>query len=319
MTWLSAPHKTKLQEFYDPANHLVSFSLRAAEKRIKELRQALSNGQTIEPTDSDFDTVQDLLHNATELKSRDSLDAATNMLNKAIELGTLVHGPDSQIVRQSQVLKLTTLYENKKYQESIALIEEMQKSISPHTLYFQIQHKALLYSILGESNFHLKNYEKARADLLEALNNWEEADKEKEAFEPAIIELKALSISYFADCFFQDGMWEESIKYYKKAADAWKADGPPMSDYNQALCLFKQSLAESHLNDNKQAELLLKQATDILHRYPQDFAFCQTEVEMTQISARMDQEHGNWLAGVGKFIMAGLAKNRTNNPGNKTN
>src|SRR5208282_3100717 len=28
-TWLTAPHKSKLQSYYDPASHLVSFSLRA--------------------------------------------------------------------------------------------------------------------------------------------------------------------------------------------------------------------------------------------------------------------------------------------------
>ena len=106
-------------------------------------------------------------------------------------------------------------------------------------------------------------------------------------------------------------MWEESIKYYKNAVEAWKLDAQPMSDYNQAVALFKESLAYRHLNDTKQAELLLKQATDILRKSPKDATFCQTEVAMTQFSAKVDQENGNWLEGVEKFVLAGLAKNRT--------
>jgi serine/threonine protein kinase len=317
LTWKVPSHKAKAETYYDPTSHLVSISLRGSELRIKELRDQSMKGQPIEATESDYDAVQTLLHNASELKSRGNLDAATAMLNKAIELGTIVHGPESQVIRQAMIVKLTTIYQNGKWADCIALIEQMQRDIPEHTLYQRTYYKALFFSILGVCNFHLKNYEKARADLLEALNNWDEADEENEHYETNVLEIRALASSYFADCFYQDSMWEESIKYYKKAFDAWGLYVPPLSDYNRALALFKQSLAYSHLHDDKLAEPLLKQALEIVRRYPKDFDFCQAEVAMTQLSAKLDQERGNWLAGMDKFIHAGLAKNRPRDNDNK--
>ncbi len=133
------------------------------------------------------------------------------------------------------------------------------------------------------------------------------------------MEIRALSNSCFADCFYQDGMWDEAIKYYKKSEGLWKRIAPPVSDYNQAMAQFKESMSYLQLKDHGQSDPLLRKAIDILHRYPKDFFFCQTEAEMNQMSARLDQQQGNWLGAVEKFVLAGLTKNRIADQGNPPN
>jgi serine/threonine protein kinase len=318
IVWLTRAHKVSA-EYYDQGAHLISYSLRAADARIKELKEAINKGQTLEPNEGDYDTVQTLLRNATELKTRGSLDEATDMLDKAIELSTIVHGVDSIVTRQAMMLQLAVLYENKKWENCIALIQKMQGETSARALYSRTYSRASMFSILGEAQYHLKHYEAARGDLLEALTNWEESDRDKENYEPALYEIKALATSYFGDCFAQDGMWEEAIKYYQRASTVWKQTAQPISDYNQALALFKQSLAYCQINDSKKSEQMFKQALDVLHRHPKDFQFYQTEVEMMQVAAKVDQEHGNWLPAAEKFILAGLAKNRSSNSDSSDN
>ncbi|MBS1996199.1 MAG: protein kinase [Cyanobacteria bacterium SZAS LIN-2] len=310
--WLRANHQNKIQGYYDPQSRIVTFSLRGAESRLEDMRKLREKGQEIVPSDSDYEAVMSLMRNVVELKSRGNLDEANDMVDKAIELSSYVHGATSLPTRQAMILKLMIIYTDKKWDQCVKLIETLQRDVSAHTLYRQSYFKALLYSILGESNFHLKNYEKARSDLMEGLTNWEDADKSKEHLDQAIIEVRALATSYFADCFALDKMWEESIKYYKKAEERWQQAEQPVSDYNRALALYKQSLAYGHLNDAKNEEKTFNQALKLLHGHPKDFLFYQTEIEMMQTSASIDQEHGNWMAAAEKFIRAGLAKNRSN-------
>ncbi len=319
LTWLTSPHKNQMETFYNPTTSLVLRSLRGAETRIAELRELNEKQPTVETTEADSDMVQTLLHNATELKQRGNLDESLKVLNASIDLGCLVHGTESVIVRQALVLKTIILYESKKYPECVELIHKLQREVPEHNLYGRTYFKAMLYSILGECEFHVKTYEKARGDLLEALNNWNEADSEKEKYDGPTAEIRSLAYGFFADCFYQDGMWEEAIKYYQKAEQAWKSATPQISDYNRALAKFKQSMCYAQQKDFGKSEPLLKEARDLLRRYPKEFYFCQTEAEMTQLAAKLDQQQGNWVGAAEKFVMVGLSKNRTEQPPEHSN
>jgi len=309
--WLKAAHQTKTEGYYDPQARIVRFSLRGAEGRLNEFREARKKNTELTITESDYESVMALMRNGLELKTRGNLDEANDIIDKTIELSGYVHGPGSLPTRQAMIVKLMIIYQDKKYDKCVALIHKMQQETSEHTLYYQSYFKALLFSILGESEFHLKDYEKARADLFEALNNWDDSMKDKDSSDPAVAEIRSLATSYFADCFALDGLWEESIKYYKKAFEQWNKAEQPVADFNRALALYKQSIAWSHMNDSKKSSEAFNEAMKIMHRHPKDFAFYQTEVEMMQTSAAIDQQQGNWFPAAEKFIMAGLAKNRS--------
>ncbi len=160
LSWLTTPHKSNTDSYYSPTTSIVLHTLRGADSRIAELRAQAAKGQVLDITESDSDMVQTLLHNANELKIRDDLDQAADVLNKAIDLGTMVHGPESILIRQSLVLKLIILYENKKWADAADLIEKMQRSVPEHNLYAQAYFKAMFFSILGECEFHLKQRKK---------------------------------------------------------------------------------------------------------------------------------------------------------------
>ena len=311
IAWLKPVRKSNIDTMYDQRSQLISYTMHTCAARISELRQQIHDGKTIEPTDADFEAIQSLTHNASELQARNQMENAKEVADKLVEYSTIVHGTGSYVTKQAMILRMLILYNSQEYRDCINQIVSLQK-VSHDAIGTRVHLKAVLYSILGECYFHLKEYEAARSNLLEAMTTWEAVDREKEIYSPAYAEIRALAVSLFADTFANDDMWEESLKYYKMAYERWGKVEQPRADFNQALALFKESIAESQLTEDKKAEHLFKQATAILRQHPKDFLFYQTDIEMTQISAALNQKHGKWLLATEKYISAGLAKNRSN-------
>jgi serine/threonine protein kinase len=310
--WLKVTHKSTIETIYSNSSQFAIYSTRAADSRLKELRAQVEKGETIVPEAEDYDTVQALIRQTNELRQQDNLQKAARMAQTLVDMATIVHGNNSLITRQAMTVQLMTFYDSGKFKDALNLLEKMKRDIPEPTLYARPHFKAVLFSISGECKYSLKDYEGARADLLEALNNWEEADRDQNGYDPALSEISALSTSYFADTFAIDGMWEEANKYYERAAKLWKKAAPPRDDYNQALALFKESLDYCHMKDEKLSEERFNQAIEILRKHPKDFLFYQTEVQMEQILAKLDQQQGYWLGATQKYIQAGLAKNKSN-------